>query len=143
MRNVLSDQLASANSSQRWRQIMHATLWTIQGLLALLFLLAGGMKLLLPITLLQAQMPIPLPDLFIRFIGVIEAAGALGLILPGLTRIKPFLTPLAACGLALEMIGATTITVIGMGVRPAFFPLIIGLLTVFVAYGRRTSGRSA
>ncbi len=81
MRNVLNDQLASANSSQHRRQIMSATLWTIQGLLALLFLFAGGMKLLLPIEVLLAQIVAPLSGLFIRFIGVIEVAGVLGLIL--------------------------------------------------------------
>ncbi len=116
-------------------------MWTIQGLLALLFLFAGGMKLLLPIEVLLAQIVVPLPGLFIRFIGVIEVAGALGLILPALLRIKPFLTSLAACGLALEMIGATTIIVIGLGVAPALMPLIVGLLAVFVAYGRRQSWR--
>jgi hypothetical protein len=82
-------------------------------------------------------MAVPLPGLFIRFIGMIEVAGALGLILPGLTRIKPWLTPLAACGLALEMIGATAITVIGMGVVPALLPLLVGLLAGCVSYGRR------
>lgn len=144
MSNVLSDQWASANSSKRQKRLMSVILWTIQGVLALLFLLSGAMKLILPIQTWIAMMPVPLPGLFIRFIGVIEVAGALGLILPGLTRIKPFLTPLTACGLVLEMIGATTATVIGLGVGPALFlPLIVGLLAVFVAYGRRPSRRSA
>ena len=106
-------------------------------LLALLFLFAGGMKLIMPIQVLLAQMAVPLPGLFVRFIGVIEVAGALGLIFPALLRIKPFLTPLAACGLMIEMIGATAITVIGMGVAPALMPLIVGLLAAFVSYSRR------
>jgi hypothetical protein len=119
------------------------TLWTIQGVLALLFLFTGGFKLLVPTNVLQAQLALPLPIWFIRFIGVIEVAGALGLVLPQLTRIKPVLTPLAACGLALEMVGATIVTVIAMGVAPALMPLIVGLLAVFVAYGRGQRWRSA
>ncbi len=74
---------------------------------------------------------------------MVEVAGALGLIFPTLLRIKPLLTPLAACGLALEMVGATTITVIGMGVAPALMPLVVGLLAVSIAYGRRQSFRTA
>jgi len=123
--------------------MMSVTLWTIQGALALLFLFAGGSKLILPTTVLLAQMALPLPIWFIRFIGVIEVVGALGLVLPQLTRIKPFLTPLAACGLALEMVGATILTVIAMGVAPALFPLIVGLLAMFVAYERGHRWRSA
>jgi len=79
------------------KRLVTVTLWTIQVLLALVFLLAGSMKLILPIEMLIAQMP--LPGLFVRFIGIAEVAGALGLILPGLTRIQRGLTPLAACGL--------------------------------------------
>jgi hypothetical protein len=143
MSNVLSDQRARADVSLRRKRMRNATLWTIQGGLALLFLFTGSVKLIVPVNILLAQMAVPLPGLFIRFIGVIEVAGALGLILPGLTRIKPFLTSLAACGLALEMIGATTITVIGMGVGPALMPLLVGLLAAAVASGRRPGRRSA
>ncbi len=136
MSNVLSNQQARAHLSSSRERIMSVTLWIIQGALALLFLFTGGFKLLVPTDVLLAQMALPLPIWFIRFIGVIEVAGALGLILPQLTRIKPGLTPLAACGLALEMVGATIVTVIAMGVAPALMPLIVGLLAVFVAYER-------
>lgn len=142
MRNVLSEQQVGANLSVRRERIMSMTLWTLQGALALLFLFAGGSKLLLPNVLL-AQMALPLPIWFLRVIGVVEVAGALGLILPQLTHIKPVLTPLAACGLALEMVGATIVTVIAMGVAPALMPLIVGFLSVIVAYGRRQRRRSA
>jgi len=142
MRNGLSNTLASAGASLCWKRLMNATLWIIQGALALLFLFTGSVKLILPINVLLAQVAVPLPGLFIRFIGVVEVAGALGLILPGLTRIKPFLTPLAACGLALEMLCATTITIIGMGVGPALMPLLVGLLAAWVAYGRKPGRRS-
>src|SRR2546421_12215371 len=90
--------------------IRTGVLWTLQVLLALLFLCAGSMKLLTPIEVMAAQMTVPLPGWFIPFIGVAECAGALGLLLPGLFRIGRGLTPLAACGLVLIMIGATVVT---------------------------------
>jgi hypothetical protein len=143
MSNVLRNQPARITLSSSRERLRSVTLWIMQGALALLFLFTGGSKLLLPTTVLLAQMAFPLPIWFLRVIGVIEVAGALGLILPQLTRIKPGLTPLAAGGLALEMVGATIVTVMGMGVAPALFPLIVGLLAVFVAYGRGQGGRSA
>jgi DoxX-like protein len=109
-------------------------LWIVQGLLALLFLFAGGMKLVLPLEKLTG--PFPLPGLFLRFIGVCEVLGALGLILPGLLRIRPGLTPLAAAGLVIIMIGATALTAAAGAVAPALIPLVVGILAAFVAYGR-------
>ena|SRR5437762_1862958 len=112
-----------------------AFLWTIQGLLAALFLFAGGMKLALPVEMLRG--PVPLPDTFVRFIGVAEVLGALGLILPGLLRIRPVLTPIAAVGLVTIMSGATVITIEGGVVAPALIPAIVGSLAAIVVYGRR------
>ena len=83
----------------------NVTLWVIQGLLAALFLFAGSMKLILPIEAMAG--PVSLPGWFLRFIGVAEVAGAIGLILPWLTRIRPRLTPVAASGLVIIMSGAT------------------------------------
>jgi hypothetical protein len=111
-------------------------LWIVQGLLACLFLFAGGIKLVLPIEDMTAQMPVPLPGPFLQFIGVCEVLGAIGLILPGLLNIRPGLTPLAATGLTVIMIGATAITLAGGMVAPALIPLVVGLLTAFVAYSR-------
>jgi uncharacterized membrane protein YphA (DoxX/SURF4 family) len=113
---------------------MTYALWIVQGLLALLFLFAGGMKLVLPIEEMTAQMP--LPGWFVRFIGVAEALGGIGLILPGLLRIWTGLTPLAAAGLVIIMIGATVVTLSGGDVAPALIPLVVGLLLTFVGYGR-------
>jgi hypothetical protein len=79
---------------------------------------------------------VQLPEFFIRFIGVVEVLGALGLILPGLFRIRKGLTALAATGLAIIMIGAVVITIKGDGIVMAITPLIVGLLCAFVAYGR-------
>ncbi len=116
---------------------MTYALWIVQGLLAALFLFAGGMKLALPLEALTAQMP--LPGLFLRFIGVAEVLGAIGLVLPGLLRIRPGLTPLAAAGLVIIMIGATVLTLAttpGDAAGMALIPLVVGLLAAFVAYGR-------
>ena len=110
-------------------------LWTVQGLLACLFLFAGGAKLVLPLSAMAG--PITLPGPLLRLIGVAEVLGAIGLILPWLLHIRPGLTPLAACGLVIIMIGATTITALGGSVAGALFPLIVGLLAASVAYGRR------
>jgi DoxX-like family len=139
--NVLSTQPRGTNLSSNPKRMRSMTLWIMQGALALLFLFTGGSKLLLPANVLLAQMVFPLPIWFFRGIGLIEVAGALGLILPGLTRIKPWLTPLAAAGFALEMVGATIVTVIAQGVAPALFPLVVGLLAAFVAYGRGSQWR--
>lgn len=113
---------------------MTRALWVVQGLLAALFLFAGVMKLVLPIEEMTGQMP--LPGLFLRFIGVVEVLGALGLILPGLLGIRPGLTPLAAAGLVIVMIGATVLGLAGGDVAMALIPLAVGLLAAFVAYGR-------
>ena len=114
--------------------MMTYALWIVQGLLALLFLFSGGMKLVMPIEALTEQMP--LPGLFVRFIGVAEVLGAIGLILPGLLRIRPGLTPLAAAGLVIIMIGATALTLASGEVAMALMPLVVGLLSAFVAYSR-------
>jgi len=113
---------------------MTYVLWIVQGLLALLFMFAGGMKLILPLEKMAG--PVELPGSLLRFIGVWEVLGAVGLILPSILRIRPGLTPLAACGLVIIMIGATVIT-LGAGlIGPAVTSLVVGLLAAFVAYGR-------
>ena len=109
-------------------------LWTIQVLLAALFLFAGGMKLVTPIAAMAQQMGLPGP--FLRFIGLAEVLGALGLILPGLLRIRPRLTPLAAAGLVIIMTGAVGITIATAGVAEAVVPGVVGVLAASVAIGR-------
>ena len=115
---------------------MNIALWIVQALLALLFLFAGGIKLVMPIEEMVKQMPLPLPGMFLRFIGVVEALGGLGLILPQLLNIRPGLTPLAAAGLVIVMIGATGYSLAAGDVVSGLLPLGVGLLSAFVAYGR-------
>jgi DoxX-like protein len=112
-------------------------LWLIQGLLAALFVFAGGMKLITPVAVLSAMSPFP--GAFIQFIGVCEVLGAVGLIVPWALRLRPELTPLAATGLVVIMVGATTSTLaIGGGVL-ALVPAVVGLLAALVVYGRRSA----
>jgi hypothetical protein len=115
---------------------LSVALWILQGLLAAIFLFAGGMKLLMSADMLAESTP--LPTLFVRFIGVCELLGAFGLILPGLLRIRPGLTPLAAAGLVTIMIGATVLTptLMSADLVLALIPLMVGLLAAVIAYGR-------
>jgi hypothetical protein len=116
---------------------MNRALWIVQGLLAALFLFGGVAKLTMPID--EIADAIGLPAWFIVFISVAEVAGALGLILPWLLKIRTGLTPLAAGGLVIIMIGATALSAAGVGggdPKGALFPLVTGILAAFVAYGR-------
>ncbi|HSQ28428.1 MAG TPA: DoxX family protein [Gemmatimonadaceae bacterium] len=124
--------IATARPTQSRRA--NAALWTIQGLLAALFLFAGGMKLVMPVAVLAQQSH--LPGGFMKFIGVCEVLGAVGLIVPALTKIRGELTPLAAAGLVIIMIGATTVTLLqGVGAG-AVVPAVVGVLAATVARGR-------
>jgi hypothetical protein len=116
-----------------------AVLWGIQGVLAALFLFAGGTKLVMPAAALAQQSTLPI--WFVRFIGVAEVAGALGLILPGLTGIRPRLTPLAAAGLVIIMLGATAVTLTTPEAATAIIPAVVGLLAMYVVYGRTRVSR--
>lgn len=113
---------------------MTYALWVVQALLALVFLFAGVSKLIMPIE--EMTKDIQMPGAFLRFIAVFEILGALGLILPSLLRIRPGLTPLAAAGLVIIMIGATVVSLMIGTVVMALMPFVVGLLAAFVAYGR-------
>ena len=118
---------------------MNIVLWIIQVLLALLFLFSGGMKLVIPPDVLMSMgspNQVRIPGWLIQFIGVCEVLGGLGLILPGLFKIKTGLTPLAAAGLLIIMIGAVTLTIIGDGIAAGIVPFVVALLLAFVLYGR-------
>ncbi len=106
-------------------------LWAVRGLLAALFLFAGGMKLVTPADMLAAQSG--LSGGFLQFIGVCEVLGGLGLILPGLLHIREELTPLAAAGLVIIMAGATVVSVAQGGALMGIAPLVIGVLAATTA----------
>jgi uncharacterized membrane protein YphA (DoxX/SURF4 family) len=118
---------------------MNILLWVFQVLLMLVFLMSGGMKLAIPADQLQAQAPptaIHFSNAFMKFIGTCEVLGGLGLVLPGLFRTAKFLTPLAAVGLTIIMIGAVVVSVTGISIASGVIPFITGVLCVFVAYER-------
>lgn len=117
---------------------MKYALWIVQVLLALAFLAAGFMKLTMPIDQLAQSMVWPgdIPAWLVRFIGLAELAGGLGVVLPALTRIQPQLTPLAGAGLALVMFLAAGFH-LTRGEFGFIVPNIVLLaLAAFVAYGR-------
>ena len=115
---------------------MNRTLWVLQFLVALVFLFSGGAKLIMPIAEMTKQMPYPLPGWFLRFLGTAEVLGAIGLILPGLLKVRPGLTPLAALLLSFITVSATVITLAGMGIKMAILPAVTAALSAFIAYGR-------
>ncbi len=120
---------------------MNILLWIVQILLALLFLFAGGTKFYYTIEQMRAMGPpnqILFPGWFIHFIGVCEILGGLGLILPGLFRVKRYLTVLAAIGLTIIMIGAAVVTAMVGGIKAIVPTVIIGALCALVAYGRKS-----
>ncbi len=110
----------------------------MQALLGVVFATGGLMKATQPIPELAAMMVWPgeLPPALVRFIGLAELAGALGLVLPALTRIKPRLTPLAATGLALITVLAAVFH-LWRG-EPQVLPvnLVFGGLAALIAWGR-------
>jgi uncharacterized membrane protein YphA (DoxX/SURF4 family) len=117
---------------------MNVALWIAQILLGLAFTSAGIRKLVEPIDKMAKrwvwvsdfQLPV------IRGIASLETLGAIGIIVPALTRILPWLTPIAACGLILLMLGALA-TNIRYRLYPATaYTVFLVALAVFVAYGR-------
>ena len=120
---------------------MNVVLWIVQSLLAVAFLIAGGMKLGMPIEDLAASgftFVEQVPAGLVRFIGLAEITGAVGLILPSLLRIQPKLTAVAAGALAFVMLLAV-ITHLWLGeTMMVWVPLTLGLLAAFVAWGRST-----
>lgn len=113
---------------------MNRALWIVQILLAALFVFAGVSKLMMPAEQLTAAGPLSAG--FLRFISVCEILGAFGLVLPGLFKIRPGLTPLAALGLLVIMIGATVVTLMTMAWTWAILPAVTGIFLAFVIYGR-------
>jgi uncharacterized membrane protein YphA (DoxX/SURF4 family) len=117
------------------RKTRNRILWTAQILTAVLFAFAGFSKFVMPVEKLQ-QGPVVFPVAFMYFIGACELLGGLGLVLPGLTRVATMLTPFAAAGLTIIMVGATTVSVIAGGVVAGSFPAVVGMITMWVAYSR-------
>ncbi len=134
---IISNRAISQNAAWGSRRSVNFAMWAIQGLLAAMFMFAGVMKLVMPVEMMTKQ--ISLPGLFLRFIGCAEVLGALGLVLPWGFRIRRELTPMAAVGLMVIMVGATVITYHVNGLASALMPVVVGCLLAIVAYGRRSA----
>lgn len=118
---------------------LHLALWAAQLLLFLAFAMSGFIKLTLPIAELSQQAPwtADVSPGLVRFIGAVELAGALGVLLPAATRVRPGLTPLAAAGLATVMLLALGFHAMrGDGPTPMAINAVLGGLALFVAWGR-------
>ena len=114
---------------------MNILLWVLQVLLALAFA-AHGWMMLFPSPEIAAQMNANMPRWFSLFIGVAEAAAAIGLILPGVTRIMPFFVAWAAVGLMIIMVSATGFHAVRGELGGTVTTFILLLMATFVAYGR-------
>lgn len=116
-------------------------LWTLQILLAALYLFAGGFKLIATPEQMRPAPTDPIPSenvmMFLRMIGGFEVLGAAGLILPGVTGIKRHLTSVAAGCLAFIMVGAVVVSTMQMGVKTAIFPFAVGIVDLIVMSGRK------
>ncbi|MFK7952428.1 MAG: DoxX family protein [Ekhidna sp.] len=123
---------------QKKNKAMHITLWVAQGLLAVMFIMAGFMKALQPVEALLESLPwvASTPLVLVRFIGVSELLGGIGLLLPAILRIKPFLTIWAARGIGAIMLLAA----IFHGSRGEFeaigFNVFMLAIALFIAWGR-------
>ena len=120
------------------KKVLHIALWTAQLLLAAAFLGAGLFKATTPFDELAARTSAPnlFSEPLIRFIGISEIAGALGLVLPALTRIRPMLTPLAAACLTTVMVLALGYHVWQSELHGIPVVVVLGTMAAFVAWGR-------
>jgi uncharacterized membrane protein YphA (DoxX/SURF4 family) len=117
---------------------MGVALWVAQGLLAVAFLGAGGTKLSQPKEKLAKNMAWveDFSQGTVRLIGTLEVLGAVGLVLPALTGVLPWLTPLSALGLVLTMVGAILTHLRRSENSAITVPVVLLVLAAFVAYGR-------
>ena len=114
---------------------MNKILWTLQGLLAAVFL-AHGLLLLFPPPDILTLMNETMSSGFRVFLGVAEVLAAIGLTLPGITRVLPWLIPCAAGGLMIVMIAATVFHMRRSEVSSAMTTAILLVLATYVAYMR-------
>lgn len=114
---------------------MRIAVWVVSVLLALAFLFIGGVKVMMPAAEMEAASQ-GVPVVALKIAGVAEVLGALGLVLPAATRILPVLTPIAASGLVIVMIGATIIDLSLGHYSLAAQTVVLGLLAGFVAWAR-------
>jgi uncharacterized membrane protein YphA (DoxX/SURF4 family) len=127
-----ADQVPSSRRSRA----AHAGIWTLQVVLALAFL-AHGLMFLFPPAAIAEQMNASLPRWFQLFLGVAEVLAAVGITLPALTRIQPWLTAWAAGGIMIVMISATIFHFVRNEISSGFVTLVLLAMATTVANARR------
>lgn len=117
---------------------LNLALWIAQTLLAVLFLMTGANKAFQPVQELSQMMPwvAEVPEILVKFIGLSEVLGGLGLLLPSLLRIRPILTPIAAAGLAVVMLFASLFHLSRGEISVIGFNLVLMGIALFIAWGR-------
>lgn len=117
---------------------LNISLWIAQGLLAIMFTMAGAMKCTQPIEELGKSLPWvnEVSAGLVRFIGISELLGGIGILLPSLLRIKPVLTPLSAIGLAVVMVLAFGYHIIKAEYNVLGMNILLAFIALFVAWGR-------
>jgi uncharacterized membrane protein YphA (DoxX/SURF4 family) len=130
--------IALAQPAMGAHKKLHYGLWVAQVLLAVVFAVTGIMKLAISPADFTQKMPagLTLPLALIRFIGVAEVAGVIGLILPSATRILPVLTPVAAGALALVMALAAILHASRGELTSLAVVLVLGAIALFILWGR-------
>ena len=136
MSAVMTSTAGSARGESR--SALNVALWIAQLVLFTVFAVTGFAKVSMPIDRLAPMMAwvTEVPPTLVRFIGVAELSGALGVLLPSLTRVHPGLTPLAALGLAVVMALATAVNFATGEMAHAPVSLVLGAIAAFVAWGR-------
>ena len=118
-------------------KVLNVSLWVAQSILAAMFLMAGVMKFA---TSIEEQRKMEwakhVSEGLIHFVGVVEILGAIGLLLPSILKIKPWLTPWAATGVALVMVLAMGLNVSVGDTKPIMTIMILTAIALFVAWGR-------
>ena len=117
---------------------MNIALWSMQALVALLFFVVGFMKAFLPLeTLAKAFQWVPsFPPAFVRFLGICEILGAIGMLLPPLAHILPWLAIAAAVGFILTAGGGTVVHLSRREYRVMSVNIVLIMLSLFIIYGR-------
>lgn len=125
-------------TKQKNNKAIHITLWIAQGLLAVMFIIAGIMKASQPIEALSESLSwvTSVPSELVRFIGVSESLGGLGLLIPSIFRFKPFLTVWAAFGLIAVMVLAVIFHLTRGEFSAIGMNMMLMAISLFIAWGR-------
>lgn len=117
---------------------MNTAIWIGQLILAAMFLMAGVMKSTMPIDKLSVTVTWAkdVPEMLVRFIGISEFLGALGLLLPSLLRIRPRLTPVAAMCLASVLLMAIVFHIYRGEAKLIGMHIVMAAMAIFIVWGR-------